>query len=50
MSRGAVIDDSELIRETLSGRPAAQDAYEALVRRYEAKVRRLCVSMLSDPA
>lgn len=37
----------------LAGRPGASDApdaYEVLVRRYEAKVRRLCVSMLSDPA
>jgi RNA polymerase sigma-70 factor (ECF subfamily) len=39
-----------LIREVLAGRPAGQDAYEALVRRYEAKVRRLCISMLSDPS
>jgi RNA polymerase sigma-70 factor (ECF subfamily) len=49
-SREAAIDDRELIREILSGRQEAPDHYEALVRRYEAKVRRLCVSMLSDPA
>ncbi len=51
-----IIDDFELIQRVLAGRPDASDApgapdpYEALVRRYEAKVRRLCVSMLSDPA
>jgi len=49
-SREVTIDDRELIRETLSGRPAAHDAYETLVRRYEAKIRRLCASLLSDAA
>lgn len=34
----------------LSGRPAGHDAFETLVHRYEAKVRRLCLSMLADPA
>ncbi len=45
-SRENRIEDFEIILEVLSGN---REAYAEIVRRYEARVRGYCLTMLSDP-
>ena len=44
---GVGIDDARLVWRVLAGR---RDAYAGLVRRHQARILRLCASLLTDPA